>query len=461
MSFTLTKKQDEALDLILEKEVKHLLLYGGAQSAKTFFALYLILMRALKYANSVHAICRLKLVDLKSAILLTKFPEMVNARFPKEAYDKRFIRYVLSYPSFCELGNGSKIFFIGLDDKKGFEKVLSPSYSSFLIDEASEVPYGAYSKLLTRLSQNNESKKISLCTLNPTSKRHWTYQLFFEKISPVDKTPISSPQMFRYLQMNPKDNLENLPEDYIETLESLPESERQRFLFGQYDDNLEGAVYGQQLRVATESGQFVKGLKIDEEQPIYAIFDLGINDAMAVWIVQFLRDRILFINYYEAVGSSIIDVFKEFIFSLPYKISGVYLPHDAKHRWVGTGLTVKQILEKFALSLNESDRFWINVLPEMRLWQGINAARILFAKCYFDEMLCSQGISALRDYKYEYNEIMGVYKSVPIHNWASHGSDAFRYSIMAYNSRLKMTQEPQRDENYIYFNDLIYNSSKY
>ncbi|MDR2251822.1 MAG: phage terminase large subunit [Endomicrobium sp.] len=454
MSFALTEKQLEAQRLLTTESVKHLLLYGGAQSAKTFFALYVLLIRALKYPASVQSICRLRLVDLKSSIILTKFPEVVKARFGELGYDKSFIRYVLSYPSFVEFGNGSKIFFLGLEDNRSFEKVLSPSYSGFLIDEASEVPYLAYSKLLTRLSQNNSAKKISICTLNPPSQRHWTYQLFFNNQSPVDKTQISNPQSFAYLQMNPKDNLKNLPEDYIQTLEGLPEQEKERFLYGRYSDNLHLSVFGLQIKQAEEEGRFGTKVEIDPDHPIYAVFDLGINDATSVWIVQFLQKQILFLNYYETIGSSILDVFKDFIFNLAIPVAGVYLPHDSRHRWVGSGTTVEQLLRRFSGNLPSSQRFFITVLPQMKVWQSIHACRIAFSRCIFDRDGCYEGVEALREYKFAKNEKLDIIKSTPLHDWASHCADAFRYVIMAYNYQQPNHDKDTRDDNNIYFDKL-------
>lgn len=42
--------------------------------------------------------------------------------------------------------------------------------------------------------------------------------------------------------MNPTDNLEHLPSDYIQTLESLPDRDRQRFLYGNFC-KIEGMIY--------------------------------------------------------------------------------------------------------------------------------------------------------------------------------------------------------------------------
>jgi phage terminase large subunit len=167
-----THKQQEALRLMCDAYSKSILLYDAAQSAKTYVGLLSILIRAMKYPNSVHAICRLRLVDLRASILLNKFPEVVKHRFWDASIDRTEFHYVYSYPSYVKFSNGSTIFFLCLEDNKGFDKILAPSYTTVIIDEAAEVPYQAYTKLITRLSQNNQAKKFLLLTMNPTTKRH-------------------------------------------------------------------------------------------------------------------------------------------------------------------------------------------------------------------------------------------------------------------------------------------------
>lgn len=48
-------------------------------------------------------------------------------------------------------------------------------------------------------------------------------------------------------------------------------------------------------------------------------------------------------------------------------------------------------------------------------------------KCAFDAIKCEQGIKALESYRKEWNDKMGVWRDKPLHDWASHGADAFRY----------------------------------
>jgi phage terminase large subunit-like protein len=79
--------------------------------------------------------------------------------------------------------------------------------------------------------------------LNPTGARHWTALEYIHKRNPVTNRPLNHPDDYQYLYMNPYDNTDNLPPDFVEGLENLPERQRQRFLLGRYSDEIEGALW--------------------------------------------------------------------------------------------------------------------------------------------------------------------------------------------------------------------------
>jgi hypothetical protein len=43
-----------------------------------------------------------------------------------------------------------------------------------------------------------------------------------------------------------------------------------------------------------------------------------------------------------------------------------------------------------------------------------------------DEEKCKGGLEALLHYRRTWNQRLGVFTEVPVHDWASHGADAFR-----------------------------------
>jgi phage terminase large subunit-like protein len=93
----------------------------------------------------------------------------------------------------------------------------------------------------TRLAENSGLNLRAFYDLNPCGKKHWTNVLFREGKDPVEGLPTLLNTAC--LQMNPIDNLANLPPKYIKTLEALPKRLRQRFLEGLYLSDVIGALW--------------------------------------------------------------------------------------------------------------------------------------------------------------------------------------------------------------------------
>ena len=65
-------------------------------------------------------------------------------------------------------------------------------------------------------------------------------------------------------------------------------------------------------------------------------------------------------------------------------------------------------------------------VPKLEIMPGIDAVRAMLPKCWFDEKKCAAGIKCLENYKKDWDDRHGCWRSKPLHNWASHGADAFR-----------------------------------
>ena len=81
------------------------------------------------------------------------------------------------------------------------------------------------------------------------------------------------------------------------------------------------------------------------------------------------------------------------------------------------------------------------VQPQHRLEDGIEAVRKMLPNCWFDAIHCGAGLNALRHYRAEYDEVNRTYRLRPVHDWASHGSDAFRVGAM-HKGRQEKRWEP-------------------
>ena len=82
---------------------------------------------------------------------------------------------------------------------------------------------------------------------NPPSKGHWTYKLFVQNIDPESKLPIQDRHEYCYMQINPVDNLDNLPPDYIGTLKGLSTRLQKRFLLGEFADDNPNSLFPEEF----------------------------------------------------------------------------------------------------------------------------------------------------------------------------------------------------------------------
>lgn len=232
--FKKTPKQEEAIDLI--KAYKEILLEGGARSGKTFIDVYVIFARCITYPGTDHLSVRAVFNDAKKSLWYKTIPDVHRLCFPGAKINYNKTDFFIEFP------NGSRYWIGGLDNKERLEKILGNEYATIHANEISQISYHAYSLLKTRLNPPKGVTGRMLLDQNPTSKRHWGYKIFHQGINPLDDTPITHKNRYAKLKMNPTDNLDNLSDGYLETLETLSETERQRFMYGEYTD-VTGLIY--------------------------------------------------------------------------------------------------------------------------------------------------------------------------------------------------------------------------
>ena len=246
IEFALTPKQREAIKL-LAGEASNCLLVGGSRSGKTFILVRSIVQRALKAAGSRHGIFRFRFNHVKASVGMDTFPKVMILCFPG-------IKFTLSREDwFARFENGSEIWFCGLDDKERADKVLGLEFATIYLNEASQIPLGSYEVAMTRLSQRVDQTTESgtrplvnrlYVDCNPPAKTHWLYRLFVLKQDPVTKRPLTNPDNYQWMRINPSDNASNLSPDYITgVLGSLSGANRKRFLDGEFADANPNALF--------------------------------------------------------------------------------------------------------------------------------------------------------------------------------------------------------------------------
>lgn len=247
MSFAPTAKQKEAIAGILASVATWLLLFGGGRSGKTFLIVRTIVLRALKAPGSRHLIVRLRFVHLKASIIADTFPKVMRLCFPGVAWD-------LSKTDWCvRFGNGSEIWFGGLDEGERMEKLLGMEFATIYGNESSQIGWAGVQLLLTRLAQlvmqvlpGRAPAPLKLrffFDCNPPSKAHWSFKVFKQKVDPETKKPLPDPDNYAAFQMNPMDNEENLSPEYLKTLDGLSERMKRRFVRGEFSEATPNALF--------------------------------------------------------------------------------------------------------------------------------------------------------------------------------------------------------------------------
>lgn len=155
----------------------------------------------------------------------------------------------------------------------------------------------------------------------------------------------------------------------------------------------------------------------DDSLPVYTAWDLGYNDSTTIWFFQVYGKEIRLIDYVEGSGESL-SHWLGIVKSKPYVYEKHLAPHDVMVHEYSSGMTRQASARKMGITLIAVSK--VDLIP------GIDAARNILNRCWFDEMKCSHGLKALENYKKEWNDRAGCWASQPLHNWASHGADAFR-----------------------------------
>lgn len=179
-----------------------------------------------------------------------------------------------------------------------------------------------------------------------------------------------------------------------------------------------GSYFGREMNQA-EADKRITRVPWEPKLQVHTAWDLGIGDSTAIWFAQLAGKEIRLIDYLENSGVGL-DWYAKELRSKPYVYGEHILPHDAEVKELGTGRSRLETLGSLGVVNTR-------IIAAQSVADGINAARLLIPQCWFDAEKCERGVNALRNYRREFDEKLKAFKDRPLHDWSSHGSDAFRY----------------------------------
>lgn len=178
-----------------------------------------------------------------------------------------------------------------------------------------------------------------------------------------------------------------------------------------------GAIYGDELQQARDEGR-IRRVAYDPVLPVNTAWDLGMGDSTAILFWQQVAGEYRLIDYLEASGEGL-PYYAKVLQDKGYIWGRHFAPHDIRVRELGSGLSRLEVAQSLGINFE--------IVPNVPIEDGINAARITMARCYFDEEAMRPALDALAHYRREYNDKLRAFGRKPLHDWSSHTADAFRY----------------------------------
>jgi hypothetical protein len=199
-----------------------------------------------------------------------------------------------------------------------------------------------------------------------------------------------------------------------------------------------GAILGRYIEAAEKSGRVSLQPVWDMDGAgIVVSSDIGFRDTAAFWFWQPQPGGFTLVDYVEDNGKDA-EEWIELLQQRPWRIDAFWLPHDARAK---TFQSRHSVVEQFVRAYG-ADK--IKVAPAMKAQDKVNAARSVLPRCAFDAAACAQGLLALRDWSYKWDDDRKTYSREPDHNWASHGADAFCYGAAMLREHVPVVVEKPR-----------------
>lgn len=210
--------------------------------------------------------------------------------------------------------------------------------------------------------------------------------------------------------------------------DGMDEETVQQEYYCSFRGSVRGSYYGRLLNIARDEGR-IDRIPWIPRLPVFTAWDIG-ADTTAIWFGQRLGEKVHWIEYYENAGEGLAH-YAKIVNEKEYQYEAHWFPHDIEHDEWGSSANRKQMAaQQLGRGLVKTVKTFDG--KKYSLDAGIERVRQVIPVSYFDAAKCEDGIQALFAYRKEWDEENQVYKPKPLHNWASHGADAFRQGCLAF-----------------------------
>jgi phage terminase large subunit len=191
----------------------------------------------------------------------------------------------------------------------------------------------------------------------------------------------------------------------------------QQEYYTSFDMGVEGAYYAKYMDKMRVDGR-IGNVPWEPSFQVNTAWDLGVRDSTTIIFWQTVGTTIRIIDCYENSKEGL-DHYAKVLESKPYVYNRHIAPHDIAVRELGSGMTRIEKARQLGIRFTVADN--------ISIVDGIEAVRSTLNRIWIDQSKCVPLIKALENYRQEYDVKNRVYKSQPLHNFASHFADSMRY----------------------------------
>jgi len=353
--------------------------------------------------------------------------EAVNPKTGKkridEAFPKEIRRHTRNTDMYIEFINGSSWQLVGSDN---FDALVGSVPRGIVFSEyaLSDPRCWAY---LSPILEENGGWAAFISTSRGDNHFHSLVRLamstpgWFGQILTAEQTPVFTAE-----------KLEQIRSELIATFgDDMGEALYQQEYLCSFQGAVLGAYFAKQMAKAENEGR----IGVVPHQPgieVNTYWDLGVDDSMTIWFIQHIGSQHHVIDYYENSGYGL-EHYAKILAGKPYEYGNHYMPHDAAAREMTNNEIArsrKEVAEDLGIKPVIIVKRAKNI--DVIIQYQIPAVRNILPSCWFDKDKCSQGISALKNYRAEYDDEKKKLGNRPVHDWSSHGSSAFIVFAVGY-----------------------------
>ncbi len=279
---------------------------------------------------------------------------------------------------------------------------------------------------------SEKSWKILTPTIRKKGSEIWvTYNPELESDATHERFVTNPPPSCVSVLMNYNDNPwfpDVLEEERAHAEVTMRKEDYRHTWLGECKPAVEGAIYFEAMSESI-SAQRIREVPHDGSLKTHVVFDLGMADSMTLILVQKVASEIRVIHYIEGTQRILADYSSELkglrLDGQPMNWGTVYLPHDGFHTRHQTGKDDATVMRGLGWDVQPTPNVAVNT--------GIDRAREMFPRVYFNKQRTERLIECLKRYRWNISNKTGE-GTHPLHDEFSHGADAFRYLALVADS---------------------------